>query len=61
MNFVRQLIRHIGSCITAEKGKRIFYAVVNIAFIAIAVLHCIYSDSSAFWLGRFKGMGNNVQ
>ena len=38
MNFVRQLIRHIGSCITAEKGKRIFYAVVNIAFIAIAVL-----------------------
>ena len=38
MNFVSQLIRHIGSCITAEKGKRIFYAVVNIAFIAIAVL-----------------------
>ena len=38
MSFVRQLIRHIGSCITAEKGKRIFYAVVNIAFIAIAVL-----------------------
>ena len=38
MNFVRQLIRHIGSCITAEKGKRIFYAVINIAFIAIAVL-----------------------
>ena len=38
MNFVTQLIRHIGSCITAEKGKRIFYAVVNIAFIAIAVL-----------------------
>ena len=33
MNFVSQLIRHIGSCITAEKGKRIFYAVVNIAFI----------------------------
>ena len=38
MKFVSQLIRHIGSCITAEKGKRIFYAVVNIAFIAIAVL-----------------------
>ena len=38
MNFVSQLIRHIGSCVTAEKGKRIFYAVVNIAFIAIAVL-----------------------
>ena len=38
MSFVRQLIRHIGSCITAEKGKRILYAVVNIAFIAIAVL-----------------------
>ena len=37
MNFVRQLIRHIGSCITAEKGKRIFYAFVNIVFIAIAV------------------------
>ena len=35
MNFVSQLIRHIGSCITAEKGKRIFYAVVNIAFIAM--------------------------
>lgn len=52
MSFVRQLIRHIGSCITAEKGKRIFYAVVNIAFIAIAVL--------SGW-GRFKGMGNNVQ
>ena len=64
MKFVSQLIRHIGSCITAEKGKRIFYAVVNIAFIAIAVLSgwgAIYSDSSAFWLGRFKGMGNNVQ
>ena len=29
MNFVSQLIRHIGSCIRAEKGKRIFYAVVN--------------------------------
>lgn len=40
MKFASQLIRHIGSCITAEKGKRIFYA---------------------FWLGRFKGMGNNVQ
>lgn len=38
MSFTTQLIRHIGSCITAEKGKRIFYAVVNIAFIAIAVL-----------------------
>ena len=38
MRFVSQLIRHIGNCITAEKGKRIFYAVVNIAFIAIAVL-----------------------
>ena len=38
MNFVTQLIRHISSCITAEKGKRIIYAVVNIAFIAIAVL-----------------------
>lgn len=38
MSFVRQLIRHISSCITAEKGKRIIYAVVNIAFIAIAVL-----------------------
>lgn len=38
MTFAGQLIRHIGSCITAEKGKRILYAVVNIAFMALAVL-----------------------
>ena len=38
MNFAKQLIRHIGSCIKAEKGKRILYAVVNVVFIAIAVL-----------------------
>lgn len=38
MSFDIQLIRHIDSCITAKKGKRILYAVVNIVFIAIAVL-----------------------
>lgn len=38
MTFVGQLIRHIGSCIAAKKGKRIIYAAVNIAFIALAVL-----------------------
>ena len=38
MNVGQQLIRHIGNIITAEKGKRIVYALVNIIFIAIAVL-----------------------
>ena len=38
MKVGQQLIRHIGNIITAEKGKRIVYALVNIIFIAIAVL-----------------------
>lgn len=38
MKVGQQLIRHIGNIITAEKGKRIVYALANIIFIAIAVL-----------------------
>lgn len=38
MKIGQQLIRHIGNIITAEKGKRIVYALANIIFIAIAVL-----------------------
>lgn len=38
MTFGRQLLRHIFKCVSAEKGKRILYAVVNIVFIALAVL-----------------------
>ncbi len=38
MKIGKQLLEHIFKCISAEKGKRILYAVVNIVLIALAVL-----------------------
>lgn len=40
MKFAATLIQHISKCITAEKGKRFVYALVNILLIALALLSC---------------------
>lgn len=38
MSFLRQFIEHISKIITAQGKKRIVYSLVNVLFIAIAVL-----------------------